>query len=188
MASRSLIPLMSNILQGKPAMPRSLRTRVGCRVDQLRSGPIALILAFGAAHAALADDDRQTARVPLLPKYQQECSACHVAYPPGLLPKASWQRLMGNLPQHFGTDASLDPATQKELAAWLDAHAGTGKRASEAPPEDRITRTAWFIRKHDEVPAATWKRPAIKSASNCGACHTQADQGDFSESRVHIPR
>ncbi len=169
-------------------MPPSVRTRIRCRFGGAQSGLIGLILAFGLAHAALADDDRQTARVPLLPKYQQECSACHVAYPPGLLPKASWQRLMGNLRQHFGADASLDPATQKEIASWLDAHAGTGKRASEAPPEDRITRSAWFIREHDEVPAATWKRPAIKSASNCGACHTQADQGDFSEHHVRIPR
>jgi hypothetical protein len=28
-----------------------------------------------------------------------------------MLPAASWQRLMGNLPRHFGTDASLDAAT-----------------------------------------------------------------------------
>lgn len=169
-------------------MPRSLRTRVRCRVDRPQSGLIALILAFGLAHAALADDDRAAARVPPLPSYQQECSSCHLAYPPGMLPAASWRRLMAGLPKHFGTDASLDPATQKELASWLDAQAGTYKRVRAEPPEDRITRSDWFIRKHDEVPAATWKRPAIKSASNCGACHTQADQGDFSESRVHIPR
>jgi len=169
-------------------MPHCTRTRVRCRVDQLRSGRIALILAFGLAHAALADDDRQAARVPLLPSYQQECSSCHLAYPPGMLPAASWRRLMAGLSKHFGTDASLDPATQTELAAWLNAHAGTGKRASEAPPEDRITRSAWFIREHDEVSVATWKRPAVKSASNCAACHTTADQGDFRERNIRIPR
>lgn len=42
--------------------------------------------------AARADDRTQS--VPLLPKYQQECSSCHVAYPPDMLPAASWQRLM----------------------------------------------------------------------------------------------
>ena len=44
------------------------------------------------------------------------------------------------------------------------------------------------MREHDEVPAATWKLPAVKSAANCAACHTQADQGDFNEHNVRIPR
>jgi len=126
--------------------------------------------------------------VALLPTYKQECAACHVAFPPGMLPRDSWQRLLDNLPRHYGTDASLDPATVNELATWLGANAGTYRRVHEAPPEDRITRSAWFIRKHHEVPAAAWQRPAVKSAANCTACHAQADQGDFNEHRVRIPR
>ena len=91
---------------------------------------IALGLAAAAlAHGTQADDGTRAARVPLLPQYQQECAACHVAYPPGMLPAASWQRLIDNLPRHFGTDASLDAATVKNLSTWLAAHAGTGKRA-----------------------------------------------------------
>jgi len=150
---------------------------------------IALGLAAAAlAHGTQADDGTRAARVPLLPQYQQECAACHVAYPPGMLPAASWQRLIDNLPRHFGTDASLDAATVKTLSTWLAAHAGTDKRAREAPPEDRITRSAWFIREHDEVRAATWKLPAVKSAANCVACHTRADQGAFNEHDIRVPR
>ena len=79
---------------------------------------------------------------------------------------------MANLPRHFGTDASLDPATAQDAVdlAGTPTPAAT-RRAREAPPEDRITRSAWFVREHDEVPAATWKRPAVKSAANCAACH-----------------
>ena len=143
----------------------------------------ALLLA--ASQLALAD---KTPSVPLLPAYQQECAACHIAYPPGMLPAASWQRLMGNLQNHYGTDASLDAATVKQLSVWLNTHAGTYKRVSAPPPDDRITRSAWFIREHDEVSAATWKRPAVKSAANCAACHTQADQGDFRKRNIRIPR
>ncbi|AMO98991.1 DHC, diheme cytochrome c [Collimonas arenae] len=124
----------------------------------------------------------------MLSKYQQECAACHVAYPPGMLPAASWQRLLNNLPHHYGTDASLDPATVKQLATWLTNYAGTYTRANETPPEDRITRSPWFIRQHDEVSAATWKLPAVKSAANCIACHTQSDKGDFNERHIRIPR
>ncbi|MDO9236912.1 MAG: diheme cytochrome c [Aquabacterium sp.] len=138
--------------------------------------------------AAVADKDKRATRVPLLPKYQQECAACHVAYPPGLLPAASWQRVVSGLSRHYGTDASVDPATAKQLSAWLTANAGSGRHARQAPPEDRITKSAWFLREHDEVSAGTWQRPAIKSAANCAACHTGAEQGDFNEHTVHIPR
>lgn len=146
-----------------------------------------LLLAIAFAPAAWADEPRATAR-PLLPQYQQECAACHLAYPPGLLPAASWQRLMSNLPRHFGTDASLDPAAAATLSSWLGANAASGKRAREAPPEDRITRAAWFTGQHGEVPAASWKLPAVKSAANCAACHTRADQGDFNERNIRVPR
>jgi mono/diheme cytochrome c family protein len=157
--------------------------------DSSRWRRIALGLAAATlAQGVLADDGPRAARVPLLPQYQQECAACHVAYPPGMLPAASWQRLMNNLPRHFGTDASLDAATVKTLSTWLASHAGTDKRTREAPPEDRITRSAWFLREHDEVRAATWKLPAVKSAANCIACHPRADRGAFDERDIRIPR
>ena len=146
------------------------------------------LVAAAMASTAFADEGANRTRVPMPPKYVQECAACHVAYAPGLLPAASWQRLIDNLPRHFGTDASLDAATTRELSSWVAAQAATGKRAQVAPPQDRITLSAWFIREHAEVPSATWKLPAVKSASNCAACHTRADQGDFSEHSVRIPR
>ena len=139
-----------------------------------------------AALAAQADGGRQ---MPVnMPKaYTQECAACHTAYPPGLLPKASWARLMGGLDKHFGTDASLDAATLQQLSGWLQANAGTYKRVSEAPPEDRLTRSAWFERKHRQIEPAVWRLASVKSAANCSACHTGADQGDYSEHALKLP-
>lgn len=145
------------------------------------------LTALTAATAALADGDRAPLVTPI-PVYTQECGACHIAYPPGLLPASSWQRLMGNLPRHFGTDASQDATTTAALSAWLAANAGTRKKASVEPPQDRISLAPWFVRAHREVSAADWKRPAIQSAANCAACHTQAAQGDFSERQIRIPR
>jgi hypothetical protein len=147
---------------------------------------VAILATAGFAHTALADNNGRN--VPLLPLYKQECAACHVAYPPTLMPAASWTRIMTNLSRHFGTDASLDPAAVKEISGWVDAHAGTYKRVSEEPPQDRITRTAWFARKHREVSSATWKLASVKSAANCGACHTEADSGDFNERNIRTPR
>lgn len=153
-----------------------------------RAGRLFLLAALAAAAVVRADEDRPRAPAVQLPKYRQECAACHLAYPPGMLPAESWHRLMANLPRHFGTDASLDAATVQELSTWLSANAGTGKRAHVAPPEDRITQSAWFIREHDDLPPAVWKRAAIRSAANCAACHTRAEQGDFNEHTVRIPR
>lgn len=139
-----------------------------------------------ASGLALADDHRM--RTPLLPSYQQECASCHVAYPPALLSADSWQRLMADLPHHFGTDASVDAATQAALTTWLTAHAGRGRRVDAAPPEDRITNSRWFQREHRRIGSAIWQRPAIRSASNCGACHRDAAAGDFDDDDVVIPR
>jgi len=120
--------------------------------------------------------------------YTQECGSCHLAFPPNLLPKASWQRVMSGLDKHYGSDASLDAATQKQIDTWLQTYAGQGKRTREEPTLDRITRSAWFERKHREVSAATFKRASIKSPTNCTACHRDAAQGDFEEDRVRIPK
>ena len=120
--------------------------------------------------------------------YSQECGGCHVAFPPNLLPKASWQRVMNGLEKHYGSDASLDNAPQKQIDTWLQIYGGQGKRAREEPPQDRITRSAWFARKHREVSAATFKRAAIKSPTNCAACHGDAAEGDFEDDHVRIPK
>ncbi len=138
-----------------------------------------------AAFATQADDHGPRVTPPAA--YLQECGACHVPFPARALPAASWQRLMADLPHHFGTDASLDAATTRALADWLQANAGTGHRAA-VPPQDRLTRSAWFEREHDEVPAALWRSAAVGKPSNCAACHTRAAEGRFGEREIRLPR
>lgn len=135
-----------------------------------------------------ADDDhghaKQRGAAPVNPVYQRECAACHMAYPPGLLPAASWRALTADLPHHFGSDASLDAPTVNQLTQWLVKYADSGPRA----PQDRITRMPWFVHEHDEVAASVWRRPSIKTAGNCVACHRGAEQGQFNEHDIRIPR
>jgi hypothetical protein len=120
-------------------------------------------------------------------KWQQECSSCHIAYPPGLLPAESWRRVMAGLDKHFGTDASLTPAESKEVSDFLVRNAGN--RWSGAATPLRITETTGFKREHrgDEIPAGAFRRASVKSAANCQACHSGASKGDFSEHGVKIP-
>ena len=150
--------------------------------------PAAVLLALASAASAALADSRAMPADSMLPAYRQECAACHMAYPPGMLPAASWTRMLGRLDQHYGTDASLDPALMRQIGTWLEAHASTYKRVREQPPQDRITRSAWFERKHRELDAAVWQRTAVGSRANCMACHTRADRGDFDDDRVRIPK
>lgn len=121
-------------------------------------------------------------------KWKQECSSCHIAYAPGLLPAESWRKLMAGLDKHFGSDASLDVQDSKEITAFLVDNASNRWSAPTAPL--RITESAWFKRKHDshEINPAVWKNPKVKSAANCQVCHTTAENGDFSERNIKIPR
>jgi nitrate/TMAO reductase-like tetraheme cytochrome c subunit len=125
---------------------------------------------------------------PDAPKsFDAECASCHMAYPPGLLGHKNWQSIMSGLDKHFGTDASLDAKTQAEISQWLIKNAATREKYAAFAPENRITKTAWFIRKHDEVRVDVWKRAGVKSPANCSACHADAVKGDFEEDRVRIP-
>ena len=147
---------------------------------------VLLGLAFGLLPIASVAEQHGGRPVPLLPRYQAECAACHIAYPPRLLPAQSWARIMSDLEHHFGTDASLDPASVTEISGWLAANAGGSRRNAGAG--DRITTSPWFVREHREVAAATWRLPAVNKPSNCAACHRGAEQGIFNEHDVRIPR
>ena len=78
----------------------------------------------------------------------------------------------------------------RHLLGTLKAQAGSYKRVSEEPPQDRITKSAWFLRKHraGEVPPDAWTRAAVGSPANCSACHGNAAHGTFSEREVRIPK
>ena len=121
-------------------------------------------------------------------KFQQECSTCHIAYSPGLLPAESWRKVMAGLDKHFGSDASLDAEDSKEISAFLVNNASSRWSTATAPL--RISETIWFKRKHDahEVNPAAWKNPQVKSPANCAACHPRAERGDYNEHDIKIPR
>jgi len=140
------------------------------------------------AHAEEDDDDDMRVPAANNAKWKTECGACHVAFPPRLLPAESWKAMMSGLDKHFGTDASLDAATEKEIGTFLEHYSGGKSNGAVAKPTLRITETRWFIREHDEVSGATWKNPKVKSPANCAACHIRAERGDYSEYSIRIPK
>lgn len=146
----------------------------------------AAFMTAGTVSTAHADDD--VATLERNAQWQTECGACHVAFPPRLLSRESWQAVMSGLDKHFGSDASLDPDTTEQITLFLGRNAGRKSQDASGKPLLRITETRWFKREHDEVSARTWNNPKVKSPANCAACHTKADSGNYSERNIRIPK
>jgi Dihaem cytochrome c len=132
------------------------------------------------------------------PVYKEECGSCHMAYPPGLLPARSWNKVMINLENHFGDNAEVDATTYRTLTRFLLTN-GADKsdyRRSEKINRSihfndlpvRISETPYFKHEHDEIPARlVSSNSQVNSFSQCDACHAKAEQGSFNEHDVRIP-
>jgi hypothetical protein len=125
------------------------------------------------------------------PVVKEECGSCHLAFSPSMLPAKSWQRMMGDLGNHFGDDASLDAATADRITRYLVANAADtdGARyggklsrgvSAEAAPL-RITQLPKWVSEHRQVPAWEWAHKDVRTKANCAACHTDAARGYYDD-------
>lgn len=108
-----------------------------------------------------------------------------------MLPASSWQRMMDKLKNHFGDDASLDPAVAAKITEYLVNNAAdTGGRrhsdkllrgvsASNAPL--RITELPKWVKEHRKVPDWEWKHKDVRTKANCAACHSDAERGYYED-------
>lgn len=132
--------------------------------------------------------------------YQRECSECHMAYQPGLLPARSWDVLLTAeaLRQHFGVSAEMDAAVLRELRDYALANGADKsyfKRArkiavatASGPAPLRISQLPLMQRTHADIPAQRIAgNPQVKSLAQCDTCHTQAAQGVYDKDTVAIP-
>ena len=163
----------------------------------------AALVAGALAAGLMAANAVLSARpVPGLPVAQidpttaDECGACHMVYHPALLPAASWQALMAGLPDHFGEDASLDPATAAQIEGWLATHAAETVETlparifarTDAAAPFTLTATPAWKRIHADLPQALFARKGVGSRANCAACHHDAALGLFSPFAIAIPK
>ena len=125
------------------------------------------------------------------PVVKEECGSCHIAFAPSMLPARSWERMMGDLKNHFGDDASVDPETAARITAYLVSNAADtgGKRysskllrglAPNAAPL-RITELPKWVSEHRSVPAWEWKHKDVRTKANCVACHAGAERGFYED-------
>lgn len=118
---------------------------------------------------------------PYPANYSEECGSCHVPYPAQRMTQAGWEIQMRHLKQHYGTDASLDDTTSQAIRSYLFSNASLKEKNAPSENTARLTRTRGFIKEHGSVP------PKGGSFSNCNACHTQAEQGDYNKHMIKAP-
>lgn len=134
------------------------------------------------------------------PTWRKECSDCHLAFHPSLLPARSWRLMMGQQSDHFGDDLALDQDVVDSITKFLvDNAAETGvtepsQKISRSIPANetplRITETPYWKKKHDaeEIDPAYWKSKKVGSKANCAACHLDANTGWFEDSDMRLPK
>jgi mono/diheme cytochrome c family protein len=120
------------------------------------------------------------------PLYQKECASCHFGFQPALLNKASWEKVMGTLSDHFGTDASLNKEDNQAILSYLVRNAGNGKITTNNDTT-RITLSPYFKKEHRKIPEKAITQKEVGSLANCMACHTTADKGSYSERDIVVP-
>ena len=129
------------------------------------------------------------------PAFAKECKECHTLYPPFLLPRASWERMMGELENHFGDDASLDESTMVSIRDYLVANSAESSskeaafymmRSLKTKDELAITKSPYWIKKHKEISKETFSSKKIGSSSNCKACHNKIEKGLINDSEIFI--
>jgi cytochrome b len=130
------------------------------------------------------------------PLFERECISCHTLYPPYLLPSQSWVKMMADLQNHFGDDASLDANETQSIRDYLVKNAAENSTKESAykmlrSMQDRetiaITKTPYWIRRHHEIDESVFVSKEVKAKSNCKACHQKIEQGLLNDKEIKIP-
>ena len=158
-------------------------------------------LPFHASQESGAAEERHVRfvgkQLPDQKLWRDECGSCHSVFYPALLPSRSWQKMMAEQDQHFGTDLGLDAATVDAVLTFMVDNAADKHVVEAAYKIDqsipagetplRITDTAYWVKKHREIAASDWANPLVKGKTNCAACHSDADAGTFEDGAMRIP-
>lgn len=129
-------------------------------------------------------------------RYETDCGDCHLPYHPSLLPAKSWEQILATLDDHFGEDATISADAVNEITAYLvnnasekwDTEAANRFRNVDPDHPMEITKTRYWIHKHDDISPETFKIKGVGVKSNCGGCHTDYYTGRFDDQKIKIPK
>ncbi len=105
--------------------------------------------------------------------YRDTCSGCHIALPPEILPMETWQTLLENPNDHYGTSVTgLIRLTQ--LLIWDYLRTYSRPLNKDEPIPLYAERSRYFKALHPRVPL-----PDVVTHKTCITCHPGAENFNF---------
>ncbi len=104
--------------------------------------------------------------------YLENCSSCHIALPPAVMPTQTWQHLLQDS-QHYGVELKpmVDPS---RLLVWNYMQNFSRPQAETENTPYRVKDSRYFKALHPKV-----KLPQPVQISSCVTCHPSAAQYNF---------
>ncbi|WP_428026465.1 cytochrome C [Arcobacter sp.] len=100
---------------------------------------------------------------------------------------------MGDLANHFGDDASLEPEDEKTILDFLVQYSAekSTKEASykilksqENKDIIAITQSTFWKNEHKNIPKEVFLKKDVKSKANCKACHSDIEKGLIEDDKI----
>ena len=128
--------------------------------------------------------------------FYYECSDCHNLFPPYLLPKKSWDKLLVEQNEHFDEKLDLDEETISSIKSFLETYSANNstnesafKIKNEIKDSDNyiITKTDYWNNTHKNIPREIFTNNKVETKSNCAACHKDFENGILSDNNIVYP-
>ena len=121
--------------------------------------------------------------------FAHECAQCHTLYAPFMQTSDKHEKIMANLENHFGDDASIDDEINERILEFLrqnSAEKSDSKWAIKFAKNDdiAITSSPFWQKAHESLDKEIFKRDKIKSKANCAACHENIEKGLISKALI----
>lgn len=104
--------------------------------------------------------------------YVENCSTCHIALPPAVLPTQTWKNLLQDS-QHYGTQIKplVDPS---RILVWRYLSTFSRTQLADEQTPYRVNNSRYFKALHPKVDL-----PRPTQISSCVSCHSSANQYNF---------
>ncbi|MCF4966627.1 cytochrome C [Nostoc sp. CMAA1605] len=171
---------MSNLVKRKSRKPKLKRRPLGLILTILLWSLVMGWLLAIATSAQSATPTSDIGTVDVVPAryqlgqelYLENCSSCHIALPPAVLPTQTWKNILEES-QHYGVNIKplLDPSRNlvwRYLSTFSRSHL-----KDEATPY-RVSNSRYFKALHPQV-----KLPQPLQISSCVSCHPSAKEYNF---------
>lgn len=105
--------------------------------------------------------------------YLNNCSSCHIALPPAVLPTESWRQILLQPDKHYGQKLpKMNPLDIRIMWSYIRDYSRPLKEGEEKP--ERVSQSRYFYALHPKV-----ELPEVVRLSNCGSCHTGISKFDY---------